>query len=102
MSGVDAAEHLRMSALQGDALDLAPDPVLRGIAAQAVVGTNAAWAALNLLLRHTLIVRAHYNLPRELASLLSIDSTGALCTDVVRTGKRIAIEELEGACANGR
>src|SRR5262245_52574823 len=102
MSLVDEAVHRRMSTLQGDALDLAPDPYLQHIAAQAVATTNTTWSAINLLLRHTLIVRAHCNLPRELAGLLSLDGAGALCTDVVHAGKRVVIEDLDAAPPKGR
>lgn len=80
--------------LQGDALDLGADPVLQAIADQALSLVGGSWAAITLLLVNTLIVRAHSNLPLELAGLLSLGSGNAFCAGVVHGGTRIAIEDV--------
>lgn len=94
MKSAEAA-HRRMATLQGDALDLAPDPVLQAVAAEAVEATGATWSAITLLLRHTLIYRAHFNLPQELVDHCSVDCAGTLCENVVRTGMPITVNDLE-------
>src|SRR5215510_9514273 len=80
----------RMAVLGGDVLDLAPDPVLQAVAAEAVEATGATWAAITLLLRHTVIYRAHFGLPRELANLYSTDRSASCCESVVETGRPLA------------
>lgn len=90
-----------MTTLQGDALDLAPDPVLQAIAADAVKATRASWSALTLLLRHTVIYRAHRNLPHELSNMFSSESAGSLCQLVVTTGRPVNVEDSERAGKQG-
>jgi GAF domain-containing protein len=84
-----------MAKLQGDVLDLAVDPVLQDITAQAAAVTRSRWSALCLELRRTLIVRAYHNLPRRLVGVMALDSTGSFCSDVVRSGKRFVVENVE-------
>ncbi len=93
MTGADIDR--RMAVLGGDALDLAPDPVLQAVAAEAVEATGATWSAITLLLRHTVIFRAHFGLPRELANLYSTDRTTSSCEAVVQAGRPLAIEDVE-------
>jgi GAF domain-containing protein len=84
-----------MAALQGDALDLAPDSVLQAVAAEASETTGATWSAITLLLRQSVIFRAHFNLPRELVSLCSTDRSGWYCQDVVRVGRPVVVGDVE-------
>src|SRR5262245_50646348 len=85
----------RMAALAGDVLDLAPDPVLQAVAAEAVEATDATWSAIQLQLRHTVIYRAHFNLPRELANLYSTERSATCCEEVVQTGITTVVEDAE-------
>ncbi len=80
--------------LQGDALELGADPLLQAITDQALALVGGSWAAITLLLMNTVIVRAHSNMPLDLAGLLSLGSVNAFCAGVVQTGTRIAIEDV--------
>ena len=73
----------RAEVLGGDAVDLSPDPVLEDIVRDVAIELDAPWAALNLLLERTLLVRAHHGLPMCLAVVRSMESDGAFCERVV-------------------
>jgi putative methionine-R-sulfoxide reductase with GAF domain len=94
MAGGDAVVA-RVAALQGETLDLTPDPVLQEVARDAARAASASWSSLALLLRDTLIYRAFYQLPVALATLFAIQSGDSFCSEVVRTSRIVAIADIE-------
>src|SRR5262245_61097084 len=97
MPNADPTEHRRMTMLQGDALDLAPDPVLQAIAVDAVKATGAAWAGLKMLVRTPVIFRAYHNPPHDLVNVFAFEAAGSLSQQVVTTGEPISVDDADRA-----
>ncbi|HEY5927515.1 MAG TPA: GAF domain-containing protein, partial [Kofleriaceae bacterium] len=93
MASGDPSSQLRMAVLQGDVLDLVPDPILQQVAAQAANLTGAEWAAIALQLRRTLLLRASHCLPKALPNPLPLDDTLTFCTSVIRDGRPLVVED---------